>query len=269
MEEKIGICHICGNYGPLTFEHVPPESAFNNKPVMKANFEEIIKNENERFDPLGEMTRGSISQRGAGGYTLCGKCNSITGHWYGGAYLDWTFQGLRLRGFAKIAPSLSYRFQIFPLRVIKQIVCMFFSANGPYFQGNNQQLVKFILNRNEKYIQQNIKIYIAYNLTNKIKQSGVMAKANLSPDMSPNIFSEITFPPWIYLMTLNSSPPDKRLIDISYFSRFGYNDWKDIVLQIPILPINTWIPADYRKRDEVLSNYLKNLAYKKNHPEIS
>jgi hypothetical protein len=29
---KNGRCHICGNVGELSFEHVPPEKAFNNKP---------------------------------------------------------------------------------------------------------------------------------------------------------------------------------------------------------------------------------------------
>ena len=31
-------------------------------------------------------------------------------------------------------PSLYYTFHIFPLRIIKQIVCMFFNANGEGFR---------------------------------------------------------------------------------------------------------------------------------------
>ena len=28
-QEHTGICHICGEYKKLTYEHIPPEAAFN------------------------------------------------------------------------------------------------------------------------------------------------------------------------------------------------------------------------------------------------
>ena len=31
MDKKYGICHLCGKYAELTFEHVPPKSANNKK----------------------------------------------------------------------------------------------------------------------------------------------------------------------------------------------------------------------------------------------
>ncbi len=34
-----GICHICGDYGKLFFEHIPPEAAFNNHRVKASTFE--------------------------------------------------------------------------------------------------------------------------------------------------------------------------------------------------------------------------------------
>jgi hypothetical protein len=37
-----GICRICGCYGPLTFEHVPPRKAFNNRPVIGLPFEQMM-----------------------------------------------------------------------------------------------------------------------------------------------------------------------------------------------------------------------------------
>jgi hypothetical protein len=36
---RTGKCHICGNTGQLSFEHVPPESAFNDKPIIMKPFE--------------------------------------------------------------------------------------------------------------------------------------------------------------------------------------------------------------------------------------
>ena len=48
---------------------------------------------------------------------------------------------------ARGMPSLEYPFKLFPLRVLKQVVCMFFSVNGPAFRQVQPELVRFILNR--------------------------------------------------------------------------------------------------------------------------
>jgi len=37
-----GTCHISGVHGKLSFEHVPPKKAFNNKRVVKVGFDEAM-----------------------------------------------------------------------------------------------------------------------------------------------------------------------------------------------------------------------------------
>jgi hypothetical protein len=37
-----GLCHICGKYGKLSFEHSPPEAAFNNRPLVYAAIKKLI-----------------------------------------------------------------------------------------------------------------------------------------------------------------------------------------------------------------------------------
>ena len=37
-----GYCHICNNYGKLTFEHIPPKAAFNNSAVKIVTGDAII-----------------------------------------------------------------------------------------------------------------------------------------------------------------------------------------------------------------------------------
>jgi hypothetical protein len=71
---KTGVCHICGNKGQLSFEHVPPESAFNNSPMVRIVGRDLIQihPDNLRF------VKGSIDQRGQGAYTLCPRCNNKT-----------------------------------------------------------------------------------------------------------------------------------------------------------------------------------------------
>ena len=62
----IGTCHICGENKKLFFEHVPPRAAFNDRPIVQASIERLIKKENDLDD-----LKGKTYQRGAGGYTLC------------------------------------------------------------------------------------------------------------------------------------------------------------------------------------------------------
>ena len=70
---ELGICHICGKYGKLSFEHVPPEAAFNDHRVLRVSFEQELAS--KRPDEF----RGQHQQRGAGAFTLCEQCTTIQG----------------------------------------------------------------------------------------------------------------------------------------------------------------------------------------------
>ncbi len=74
LEPVIDRCHICGRMTKLSFEHVPPRSAFNNTGVLIAdmNFEQPLT-------VKGVPQGARIFQLGMGSYSLCPKCNSDTG----------------------------------------------------------------------------------------------------------------------------------------------------------------------------------------------
>ena len=75
------------------------------------------------------------------------------------------------------------------------------------------------------------------------------------------VFSEITFPPFGFVWSLNSTPPDDRLTDITHFAdNYSYNDEPLMWIQLPVLPIYTFYPGDYRDRDTVLKDGEQNLA---------
>ena len=41
-KDQYGICHICGKIGRLTFEHIPPKTAFNSKKAIVYNGEQNV-----------------------------------------------------------------------------------------------------------------------------------------------------------------------------------------------------------------------------------
>ena len=192
--------------------------------------------------------KGRVQQSGAGDYTLCERCNNDTGAWYGNAFADWTWQGARILSLAEGQPSLYYNFQIFPLCVIKQVLCMFFSTNGEKFRGAQPELVRLILNREERCLKPGIRIFTFFNSSPVTRQTGVVGQANVFTG-KVTIMSEIAFPPLGYLMTFNSEPPKEQLVDISFFAGYRYSDWKEISLRIPALPVYTYLPGDYRPRE--------------------
>lgn len=238
-----GPCHICGHTRELSFEHVPPRAAFNNRPVRVLHGLEIIKAEH---DPQ----RGEVQQKGAGSYTLCERCNNETGSWYGSAYADWACHGLAFLPLALTAPSILLTYRIFPLRVIKQVLCMFFSVNRPEFREHHPYLERFVMNRYLTGLPPEIQIFGFLSPGSNSRRVGVASSMN-STTGAIRVLSEVTFRPHGYVMCFGSSPPDDRLVDITFFAKSAYHERREIHLRLPSLPVSTAFPGDFRTIDQV------------------
>lgn len=250
---QIGICHLCGCSGKLSFEHVPPASAFNNQKVITPDAKRVF--ELQDLDKLKTLV-GRVSQRGQGGYTLCERCNSFTGHCYGSNYANWVYQGAgylqRLNG-AKT--RLAYPYHLLPLRVIKQIVSMFFSINPPRFTEVQHELARFVLYKEQKYLSPQVKIYAGYLWSDRSRSAGVTGSLQLddpSGRTQTRIYSELSFFPFSYILSLDSPPPEHPMLDISFFANYGYDDFATLHLPIPTVSVYTAFPGDFRDRESVL-----------------
>lgn len=243
---ELGTCHICGQHGKITFEHIPPKGAYNKRPVLIAYGRQLF--EGRGIDDLKKERR----QRGAGDYTLCGQCNNDTGAWYGPAYIEWVGQTVTVLERARGAPSLLYPFRIYPLRVIKQIIAMFFSVNSPEFRKRVPYLEQFVLNKHIKYLPPDIGVYAGYTVNGNSRSAGVSGILD-SSGYSPQTYvvSEIAFAPFLFVLTLDCPCPDGRLVNISPFSAYGYDDIRTFDMRLPVLPVHTAYPTDYRTAREV------------------
>jgi hypothetical protein len=52
-------------------------------------------------------------------------------------------------------------------------------------------------------------------------------------------------------MTFGSEKPDNRLVDISFFANYRYHEYIPIALRLPVLPVITYFPGDYRSREQI------------------
>lgn len=251
MSKHVGECHLCGDYGPLSFEHVPPRSAFNDRPVVLVEF-------NKAFGLLPDdpIPKGRISQRGAGGYTLCGDCNSKTGRWYGNEFAQWCYQAAELLMRSEGKPSLIYGYHLHPLRVIKQIITMFFSVNGSGFQRKHPDLVEFILSKERRFLPEKYGVWVYYNYEGRLRYQSGAVTWDIGEGRHWS-FSEITFPPFGYVLTLDSEPPSRELFPIRHFGQYGFDDFRTMQLQPPVLPTYLIIPGDYRTKEEIQEHLLR------------
>lgn len=242
--KHFGKCHICGKECELTFEHFPPRSCSNNKPIKSFKYDKDIG-----FNPFLFTQRYKSLQSGFGKYTLCSVCNTKTAHNYVADYKNWS----ELISHISMKPGIKcYNLaieNISTLGIIKQIVVMFFSANRPDFRDKHSELLDFILNPQKTDLPQNYKIFTYLTYSNRIRVSAISAKIN-PLSMSTSIFSEIVFPPVGYILSINSEPPDQRVSDISNFSLVPYRKKTDVDLVLNLLPTFSKLPGDFRSEDE-------------------
>ena len=236
---KSGKCCLCGKVGKLSFEHVPPEKAFNDNKVFHDNVNNMLRNHKLK-----------ISQRGVGDHTLCEPCNNDTGSMYGTAFVEFCKRAAEVLSQAYGYPALHYEYKTYPLRVIKQIVTMFFSTNGLEWRKSCPELEKFVLEKLQNNLPKRYRIFIYYNIEGSLlKHTGIQRVLEFDPEWiaSPTLSkrSEIVHPPFGYLMTIDSDKPDDRLFDISWFSKFSYDEHRHVCLKITVLPIYTMYAGQY------------------------
>ena len=245
-DPKWGICRLCGFEGRLSFEHVPPEKAFNNRGLL---FSDI----NLAFGDSRDQVVNIERRRGLGAHTLCEKHNNWTGRVYAPSFIDWvkdSYQALKL---GSHLPLISQWREFYPLRVLKQIATMVFSANSENFHKVHPELVNFVLNKKDNSLSPRYRFFLYFNHIGRKRLVGNAAMIDI-PTQRPIYITEITFPPYGYVFCIDSTPSDSRLYEITHFSSYGYREKKRLNLEVPVLPTYTQYPGDYRTEKEVLSD---------------
>jgi hypothetical protein len=246
-QNHYGPCHLCGRTGKLSFEHVPPEAAFNDQKVLLADIHKVLGG--GMFAQLENPT-GKEQQRGAGAYTLCEPCNNKTGGWYGKAYVAFAKQ---LFPFCSMPPDrvATIPCTIKPLNVLKQILVMFCSASSPTVTQKKPDLVRYLMNPESRDAGQERVFLGLYDLVNSksSRQSGLTGRINGHHGVQ--LFSEISFPPFNLVCSVSGGNPDPGLIEITWFKNFAYGEIANISLTLRNLAVNSVFPADYRTIDEI------------------
>jgi hypothetical protein len=248
--KKVGVCCICGISGTLSFEHVPPQSAYNKERIVERKVADKIADRD---------TKGTIVQGGSGAYTLCQECNNNTGSWYGGEYIKWAHISQSAienlpHGETQVNPKLT---DVYPLRFLKQVVTCFFSVaggqSGASFANNNPELVRFILERDFQTLPNKYRFFmnLCRRSSNTVLRRFPPLAAKISVSYVPGkdikvtnscILSEYTHPPFQMVMTENDL--FQNGFEISQFKNYEYEDQTDMELPLRVINSSSILPGN-------------------------
>jgi hypothetical protein len=243
----IGNCAICNEYKKLSFEHVPPESCFNDKPIYFQNYNNLIEKGSPYFG------HKMLRNQGFGDFTLCEKCNKETGGWYAKEYKVWVLNGILILTNPVFKSGLLFNVNIKPLNVLKQILTMFMSADKLGMLKDDKDLVKFLLNPEEQSLPVKYRVFSYLTASDSFRFLGIHFVADFDQGMNNYIWSEISYPPFGYFLTIDSPPAHPEMMELTHFKDYLFGQNSSVRIQLPYLESNTFLIGDYRTKKQMES----------------
>jgi len=249
-----GKCALCGKEGPLSFEHIPPEKAFNSfraRPVTG----NLIMEDPDRMPWDTEGLPYESQQRGMGKYSLCTDCNNNTGSWYADEYITFarTFAAMFTDENLESAEVVGVK-DVYPLRIMKQIVSMFCSINN-FEDERIKPLREFVLNKTAVGLDKDkykICMYMTNSPYQKYAPLSVLIRQS-GNQLETMAISEITFAPLGFVLYFNPTASWKYDgIDITDMADCGYDECCTIKMRKCIMEMNDLFPPFYRTKAEIL-----------------
>jgi hypothetical protein len=182
-KQVIDECRLCGIVKNLTFEHVPPEAAFNNYPRFYPNTREMI-DARYRGGPAPSILE---EPRGVGSYTLCGDCNTKRSARYAREFIDWAmfWQGVldsEPEANEKTASPRCRR-----SRIMKQLALMGLCSSPPKTGSINDGIRRFIYTAPATGLPTGVRLFVALTRDKDARHSG--ASASLIPRLGQHQYS--------------------------------------------------------------------------------
>ena len=250
--QTTGVCRLCGIHTKLTFEHIPPKSAYNDRQRLFQTIQFLINGwKQEKF------------RSGLGRFSLCEACNNKTGKWYGSAFVDWARQGMEYLSKMERGVSVVLPFHIMPLNVVKQICVMSLAMSSPNRLSYHDDMRRFVLSPRDKQFPQKYQIFVYFNLHGQPRFASEMALHG-NNHVITFVESEVALPPFGYCVTSGQSrakenlAKNEGLCEITHFTRYSYNIWTRVGLQIPVLETHQPFPLDYRSESQIEEDFAQN-----------
>ncbi|TQI71228.1 hypothetical protein JM79_2155 [Gramella sp. Hel_I_59] len=253
---KSGICRLCGMKTMLSFEHVPPKTTFNSSTKYSSvAFEDFIKVEN----PIADPPKGKIKQGGIGYNSFCERCNNFLGAEYVPAYKKWVIGGFEILLDKEYHLHYYTIKQVEPLKILKQIISMFLAINDEWYLDAYSELSTFVSDKESKILPDKFKVFSYLTRAEEIRYMHHVVKGNFKTGIPINC-SEIAYPPYGYVLTIDSEQEIDKLNNITSFKNFD----KPMDLNFKMFQLSTYMPfpLDYRTKSEIEIGIESNIKFR-------
>ena len=237
-------CAICGDNRKLTWEHVPPQSAYNDAPLLRRHVIMVERHGGKYAKATSSM--GELKRK-----TLCGQCNTGTARWYVEAYADFTKQ---MAHYADRCPSgkvaehpnmdimiskvisakILTSLHIYPARVAKQALCMFCATCGTRLADRYPDMYPEIrtrvLNKRSRGKIGDTRLWLYIRSVHGGKWTGLGLRHNRLT--SPSEYSEVSFWPAGWVLTFNGEERPK-LCEVTHWLRYDYDEKVSLLVHLP------------------------------------
>ncbi|MFT6138031.1 MAG: hypothetical protein ACJAUJ_001122 [Salibacteraceae bacterium] len=244
-----GTCKLCQKEKTLNLEHVPPKSAFNSQTrYTEFSWSEKIQKE----DPF-EVPKGQIKQGGVKFHSFCVDCNNWLGRLYVSSYKDWAEMGAYLLKQGKepifVFEAENKNFN----RIFKHIISMFIAINDSSFGRENQELIDFVQNEHSTKLSEKYRVFCYLTRGGALRYLQQSVVVDFSVSKLPILCSEISFPPFGYVLTINHKGKLYDLLDITGFSKNDPDRTLNIKCQLTEQKTALEFPLDYRSKEEIVN----------------
>lgn len=256
IQKHIGKCKLCGQIKEMTFEHVPPRVAFNKTTKHKS----ITMDEYSKIEsPLAFKPTGKTLQGGIGYYALCSDCNSFLGRNYVRSYENWVKSGFEVFTYGNSDYYKYITLNQTPLKILKQIISMFIVINDDWFIDEYPELVKFVNEPNSNLLPDKFKVFVYLNNEGQFRYCRHSTIS--SPEQGILNCSELTFPPFGYVMTFEYKGEITRMLNITDFKNLSPETTGSMSIGLHRLPtFLPFPPLDYRSNEEIEAGIKANNA---------
>lgn len=225
-----GNCSVCGEYGKLTYEHIPPQSAFNNSRIKVKTHENLFENKSFLYNKHKTLNRGF------GKFCLCSSCNNFFGNAYCKDYISIVKQCTDYYENNNLTNINNIPLKIKPLNVLKQIIAIYVCLNNGVIDNEDKESIKFfLLDKENQNLPDKYSIFI-YN-TFKTKPRWIGNQTLIKEGNAIN-YSEMIFNPLGLQICYNSQPTNHIMVDITEFKKFSYNEEVKLIFKLPVLEFN-------------------------------
>jgi hypothetical protein len=259
---RIARCRLCGEQRQLTREHVPPGAAFNRERGRAHRLEDWLAR-----DDNDVLAGGVIEQGGIWAYTLCERCNNLTGHRYAEEYRMWAYAAMNMladagvnvrdldatpeppRGVFELGGDPGPQ----PGAFAREVLALMCSVSAGFdLAGRYPAVRRIVLDGAEEPLPAGMTIGLSLFLESGSRLSGPQLVVSRAAEEWRWVM-EVAHPPFACLMVLASNRDPAHTFDLSPFTQVGAEERQVVAGRLDIGFGHTPLPGDYRTQAAIVA----------------